>query len=145
MMAVLQNLQGVYSVVLEGDQATVKIKGTVSPDFILRVLERSSKHGQVSNFRLDGQVGVRGNYYNGPNDYPPYEPPYPPYLRGPGPDYPYYPPGPEYQYYPQGLSLPPPPPLPYGLLPPPPPYPLPSPPRHNCVMALSSEGWGTFQ
>lgn len=90
MMEVLQNLKGVYSVVLDAEQGTVKVIGKVNPTTILNVFDKYGKHGEVSSLRFDGEVMEQIPYsFYGDNPYNPHEVPYPPipipyhFFRGP--------------------------------------------------------------
>lgn len=101
----------------------MKVTGRVTPNAVLRVLERYGKHAEVKWIGFDGEARERGYYY-GENGYgpSPYNYPelegydYPPYG---GLDYPWcdsyrhLPPAPPPMYRP-----PPPPPL-YRTVPPP--------------------------
>lgn len=116
MMEVLQNLKGVYSVVLDAEQGTVRVIGKVNPTTILNVFDKYGKHGEVSSLRFDGEVMEQIPYsFYGDNPYNPHEVPYPPipipipyhFFRGP-----------EQQLYGRN-PYPMPPPL-LGTMPPPP-------------------------
>ncbi|OMO83719.1 hypothetical protein CCACVL1_11247 [Corchorus capsularis] len=136
-MEVLQNLHGIYSVVIDADSGQLKVSGKVNPYIILKVFEKYGKHGEVSCVKFDGEV--REPFYNpyyGGNGYIPYGPgaPYPhiggpidyyhrPY--GPPPPFPHMPPPPLAPPYLRPRPPPPPPPVyPKPAAPPPPPKPV---------------------
>ncbi|KAB5521213.1 hypothetical protein DKX38_025532 [Salix brachista] len=69
-------LVGVYSVVLDAEQGTVKVNGKVNPTTILNVFDEYGKHGEVSSLRFDGEVMEQIPYSFYVDN--PYEVPYPP-------------------------------------------------------------------
>lgn len=106
----------------------MRVTGRVTPNAILRELERYGKHAEVQWIRFDGEARDRGYYYGDNGYFPsPYNYPelegydYPPYG---GPDYPWLdscrhlPPPPPPMYRPPPPMYPPPPPL-YRTVPPP--------------------------
>ncbi|CAK7324514.1 unnamed protein product [Dovyalis caffra] len=117
-MEALQNLKGVYSVVLDAEQGTVKVNGKVDPTIILNVFDKYGKHGEVSSVRFDEQQWCGRNQYLMP---------LPPPLLGPMPQ------------PPRPLSLQqqqkPPPPLPPVIKPPSAP-PAPSPLHSKCCTIM---------
>ncbi|XVF33873.1 hypothetical protein REPUB_Repub18cG0009100 [Reevesia pubescens] len=125
-MDVLQNLHGVYSVVIDAEQGTVKVSGKVNPYIILKVLEKYEKHGEVTCIKFDGEVRepiyYPHNYCYGGNGYIPYGSAHP-YPLMEGPEY--------FSWYDRNwcgqtapfLSMAPPP---LSLLPPRPPIPPPA-------------------
>ena len=82
---------GVYSVVIDAEEGTLKVSGKVNPYIILKVFEKYGKHGEVSCIKFEGDVRepiYHHQYHNcyGGNGYIPHvsAQPYP--LVG-GPDY----------------------------------------------------------
>ncbi|XVF77093.1 hypothetical protein PTKIN_Ptkin14bG0012400 [Pterospermum kingtungense] len=118
---VLQNLHGVYSIVIDAEKGTVKVSGKVNPYIILKLFEKYGKHGEVSCIKFEGEVKepiyFRPNYFGG-NGYMPYGPtPQYPLMGGPNYCYPCY----------DRRRYGPTPPFPPPMAPPPPPPPLPAP------------------
>ncbi|XP_024034328.1 H/ACA ribonucleoprotein complex non-core subunit NAF1 [Citrus clementina] len=125
-MQVLQNLHGVYSVVIDAEKGTVNVSGKVNPNTILRILDKNGRHAEFSCLEFHGQVEKNNYvendhcYYYGDHGY------IPPRVPVPYSSYPML--GPEFSYYERYPPFLPPPPPPLPPLPPRPPPPRPPPP-----------------
>ncbi|KAF3610964.1 hypothetical protein DY000_02050762 [Brassica cretica] len=69
---VMQSLTAFYSVTYLGENNTIKLKARANPNVIMGISHKYGDHGKITNFHMNGQPFLPGNYgYPLPNPPPP--------------------------------------------------------------------------